>query len=396
MRRLTHLTLLTSGLLLAAGCASEGEPGAPDLCAQATDHLAACLDQEAGQAPAACDEAQANQILSTDCGAFEAQPGKADAWWCTPWTPIWVAGCGGGLTPTPTPGADDELEAGICGKDGAVSLNPVLVKGRVDFAYDSLGSQISSIACARVALRDELGNIVATAHTITGGTFSLRGAVKDGTYDLIVFDRYGEDDDNIALEYTKEPALRQVEIGAGVPVEDFTLSSYRNGESGDFGFISDSERISDAVSRCADVTFQFTVVDACGEPLAPYYDIRRDWAITLANVDTGEVEYATPLCQPISGDHWSWDGCNGGEDDTPYNSFRFVLPGSYEVRFFRVDLPDRNNIDTGAELCSRRYTEDPEVITFSFDAPDEGGVIDLAALLGESIKVTDPTADDCR
>ena len=393
-------------LALVAGCGSEdgasgGASGGDDLCARASEHLAACLGQEAGPPAEQCDEAQAGQLLATDCSAFEADPGKADglAWWCTPWTPPWVAGCGGSTPAEPEAPAGDGLsqESGICGQGEERSLNPVLARGRVDFAFDSLGSQISAVSCARVALRDPLGNLVAVAHTGVNGRFELRGAVKTGEYDLIVLDRYGEGEENIALEFTKEPAVRPImAAGLEVPEVEFTLSSYRNGDSADFGFQSESEKTQDAVGRCAQVVFGFEVQDSCGEAVAPYGDVRRDWALTLENGQTGEVSYATPLCQPANGDHWSWDGCDGGEDDINLATFGAVLPGEYEVKLFRVDLPNRNNIDVEAELCRRLPEADAEVIQFSFEAVEEGGVLDVGALLGEAIRVTDAKAGDCR
>jgi hypothetical protein len=39
---------------------------------------------------------------------------------------------------------------------------------------------------------------------------------------------------------------------------------------------------------------------------------------------------------------------------------------------------------------------DAEVIQFSFEAAEEGGVLDVGALLGEAIRVTDVKAGDCR
>lgn len=385
------LALLGLSLAVGAGCAQEEAANPQDqaLCTEANSYLAACLGVAPEASAGSCDQDQAARILDTDCEQFNAGPGKADGWWCL-WNPF-IPGCGS----SSDGGTQEDLvvKTGVCGEGEARELAPTLVRGNVDFAYDSLGSQVSSLQCALVALRDAEGQIVATDHSGTHGGFNLRGDLPQGDYEVVVFDRYGQGADNVALEYNKEEAVAKVTLGGGgePPRVNFTLSSYRNGDSADFGFLSESERIEDAVERCLSAQLSFKVVDSCGDEVAPYYDVRRDWAITLTDKDSQEVRYATPLCQPADGDHWSWDGCNGNEDDVNLASFSQVLPGQYTLHFFRIDLPDQNNIDVEEELCGWRSSQQsPEAVEFNFE--DRG---DATALSLEPITLQDMSLGDC-
>jgi len=332
--------LATAGL----GCASEA-PGTNDddtVCADAAAHLAACYGEEAATPPT-CDAAVASRVLDSECDALLAEDGKADGWYCA-WNPyLW--GCGG---------SDDEPET----PSGNETLS-----GSVDFAYDSLGSAVGSVACALVVARDETGAEVGRTHTSFRGTFSME--VPEGEHTLTVYDRYGEAESNVAPLLGGEPAV--VSDGDA----DILLAGYANGETPTIGLeIIDAEKTEDAVKRCADVRLSVVIEDECGGELAPYYDVRRDWVFVLEG-DAIETRYATPLCQPADGDHWAWGGCGDLEDateDVVLAGFSQVLPGDYTVRAFRVDLPDRANLDLEDELRWRSADEHPGSHSVSFDA----------------------------
>ena len=125
--------------------------------------------------------------------------------------------------------------------------------------------------------------------------------------------------------------------------------------------------------------------------MTAYQGIRRDWVITLTAED-GTVTYSTPICQPDDGDHWSWDGCNGTDEDIFINTFIQVLPGRYEVGFIRVDLPDKNNLDLERELRWRTHEKVGDSIQFQFEAAPDGAEILLDTLLDEPTTLVDPRA----
>lgn len=362
-------------MVMATGCAVEdGAEGTTGLCAEASEHLAACFGQEVGLLPTTCNEAEAQRILSAGCDTLVADQGKADAWWCTPWTPPWVAGCGGD------------------GGSSAGQPDRALV-GNVDYSWDSLGSAVSSVSCALVVVTDANGDEVARAHTGVSGGFAVEGPLPEGDYTLTVYDRHGEDEENVALLVGARLARKTVTFdGRQTARANFTLAYHRDGEDPNFGQGPTSQ---EAVGRCADVRHTLAVTNACGEELAPYFDVRRDWVVTLTDANGDVVDRSTPMCQPASGDHWSWDGCGRGEpgDDVILNAFNTILPGSYTVTFTRVDLPDRNNLDLDDELGWRRSEEAEGAISFSFQATPEGKVIDLDALMGGPLTVADPWMD---
>jgi len=61
-----------------AGCAGEADP-----CAPAAAHVAECRGEAPDQAPGACDEDRADELLAMDCDQLAAAEatGKADGWW---------------------------------------------------------------------------------------------------------------------------------------------------------------------------------------------------------------------------------------------------------------------------------------------------------------------------
>ncbi|MBH25824.1 MAG: hypothetical protein CMH57_15565 [Myxococcales bacterium] len=386
MNRTWTLLLSAAIAAIAAGCGGDGasddaQQGTTDVCAEATQHLATCFEQEVEELPSGCDEAQASFILDASCDELSTSLGKADAWWCSPWTPPWVLGCG---------------EAGG-GGGGSINAPEVTINGYVGFAYEGfLGQGGSSISCALVVVTDSDGAEVARTHSERGGSFEVTEPLPAGDYTVTVYDRLGEGEENITYlaGYKQEPAIKTVTFNGSDTVRAaFELSYLRNGLDPDF---NEGEKTEDLVQRCATVHHTFQVKDTCGQELAPYYDVRRDWVVTLTSKD-GEVAHSTPLCQPADGDHWSWDGCGNGEpgSDVILNSFGHVLPGEYTIRFTRVDLPDRNNLDLEDELRWRTTEEIAESLSFSFEEAPDSLSLSLDALLDGPLVVTDPWADDC-
>lgn len=353
------------------GAAANNSASSDDACAEASRHLAACFEQEVEALPTECDAAQAERILGTDCDTLNTSLGKADAWWCTPWTPPWVMGCGGGFS----------------GNNGGTSGGTGEVLGGVDFSWDNLGSAVSSVSCALVVLTDAEGAEVGRAHTSVHGGFAFDEAVEPGEYTVTVYDRYGEDASNIALKVNGEPAQAQVTVTAGEESRvGFTLAYHRDGSD---QLLGQGETTEDAVERCTTVRNTLTMADACGAPIAPYREVDRDWVGILTDAD-GASKYATVWCQPADGDHWSWDGCQGTDADVFQISFSSVMPGAHTLTFVRVDLPDRNNLDYEDELSWRTQEAHPEAWSFAFDIAPDGKVLNLDSALDAPVALVDP------
>ena len=67
-----------SGLAVVIASACAG-PSDQELCQQATDHVSECLGgQPVAYEPAACDAAEAEQILGQDCSSLQGD--RADGW----------------------------------------------------------------------------------------------------------------------------------------------------------------------------------------------------------------------------------------------------------------------------------------------------------------------------
>ncbi|NIS33649.1 MAG: hypothetical protein GWO04_28460 [Actinobacteria bacterium] len=141
------------------------------------------------------------------------------------------------------------------------------------------------------------------------------------------------------------------------------------------------ETSEDAVSRCGAVQFDLTLLDACGGPVDPYFDSRYEWVVRLQG--EGRTSYTSADCQPVHGNHWDWDGCGGDADDITRATFGSVNPGTYEARAYRVDLPERNNLDYERELDWR----DHEAF--------ELGEVEIDGDAAFEATVADPWADDC-
>jgi len=371
---------LWSGLLGLGACgstvapvAAEGDDGGA-VCEQAGAHVAACFGEEP-QAPTSCNVEQAEFILDATCDQLTADLGKADAWWCA-WNP-WLAGCG-----DDDGGSDDVVE-----DDGAIV-------GRIDFSYDNLGWSVSSVSCALVVAYDEQGMEAGRTHTSTSGGYRMDGLAA-GDYSVVVYDRLGEGVDNVPITLTEEPATTEVTLSpSGTAEADFLLPNHIDGSEGGL-IISDAPRSEEHLDRCAHVEQTVQLQDTCGQELAPYYDVRRDWVVTLTDDETGEViDHTTVWCQPADGDHWSWDGCGNGGPDADVNlvSFGKVLPGNYRVDYYRIDLPDRNNLDYEDELSWRSHEQSPDARSFSFTTRSDDGTLLVDALVGETTLV-DPWSD---
>lgn len=64
--------------LAVAGCGVQG-----DVCQAASDHLGACLGEQAASTVQSCDTSRAEQVLAQDCDTLRGTlaGGKADGWW---------------------------------------------------------------------------------------------------------------------------------------------------------------------------------------------------------------------------------------------------------------------------------------------------------------------------
>lgn len=299
---------------LLAACTAPTTSASP--CEEAAAHVAACLGTEA-TTPATCDEAAAERALGSSCDAIAAAGGKGDGWWCL-WNPF-GPGCGASDDPEEPTGPEAHR-----------------LTGYVGFTW-GIGAEPSPIGCARVLLEGEDG--VHATFTTSVGAFAFED-LAPGTYELRVVNR----EDEVALDRLGEPAVRTLTI-EGDGHEAMVLSLLADGTNNEFGTGLRSE---DAVSRCGNVRFDLTLTDSCGEAVTPYLESRFDWILSLEGEDG--VDHAAAYCQPVHGDHWSWDGCGGDADDITRATFGSVSPGTYAVRAYRVDLPERNNLDYEDEL----------------------------------------------
>lgn len=319
------------------------------VCDEAAAHVATCLGTET-VAPESCDEEAAARTLGATCDAITAAGGKGDGWWCL-WNPF-GPGCGSDDYPGDPPAADAHR-----------------LTGYVGFSWGN-GAEPSPIGCARVELDGPDG--VHATFTSPVGAFAFTD-LPAGTYELRVVDR----DDRVALDRRGEPAVRTLSIG-GDSHESMVLSRLADGRNTELETGVTSE---EAVSRCGDVRFDLALTDRCGDVIAPYLESRFDWVLSLEGEDG--VEHAAGYCQPTDGDHWSWDGCGGDPDDVTRATFGSVSPGTYSVRAYRVDLPERNNLDYEDELRWRDAD--------AFDL----GEIEVEGDAAYEVTLQDPRAGGC-
>lgn len=182
-----------------------------------------------------------------------------------------------------------------------------------------LGIEPGSIGCARVELVDLESLEVRQTHSSSVGAFAFED-VAAGEYELRVLDREGE----LAFARSGEGAVWSITVDDDDAHHALVLSRLADGTSTELAIGRTSE---EAVSRCVATSFDISLEDRCGDPIAPYLDSRFDWVVSVEDAD-GALSYASAYCQPRDGDHWAWEGCTGSAADITRASFGRLLPGT--------------------------------------------------------------------
>jgi len=275
------MTRLAYLLVLAAGCSAATD----DLCDEAAAKIATCFPDQGTVAPT-CDPTFAAEIASSSCDELAARDGKADGFTCF-WMP-WL--CSGGSSSST--GDKIEVSTEECGG-----------------GPDALCPYVTGASCGLVTLHDDAGKEISRGFTSGGGRFTFSGLPK-GNYRVKVHERSGSLARMMLSDLSSEQGPASIPIavdGSDTPWARFELAS----------------GAADKVDQCADLDGGVTVKDTAGKAVDRKV-VEWDWIVELEKA--GEVvERSRPLFI---------------FPDKNVLGFRMLRPGSYIVRFVRVELPE--------------------------------------------------------
>lgn len=284
--------------VLASGCTSSSV----DVCDEAAAKIAACFPDQATIAPT-CDPGIAEQIASSTCEDLSHRDGKEDGWTCI-WMP-WL--CSG----SSSSGTSIEVSLEECGG-----------------GPDALCPFVSGASCGMVTLHDSSGGEVARGFSSDGGRLTFSGLAK-GNYRVKVHERSG------SLAKMMLADLSTDQGPASIPI---TLDG-RETAWARFELVTGS---SDKIDQCADARGGLTVEDSAGA-LVDRKLVEWEWLVELETA--GEVvERTRPLFI---------------FPDSNVLDFRMMRPGTYTLRFVRMDIPEfERKPNPDYDRLRDRYTDD--------------------------------------
>lgn len=338
-------TLGLAALLLAVGCESDDSTttnptgnSTGGVCEQAAAHVAACLGETSIGTTSACDADASQAVLDQDCTQIVAglDAAKSDGYgdyWNSYLCGWWGVGCSG---------AGSSSGAGTIEVSSDRSIEDLVLFGATE-----------TIRCGHVLVENSAGEVVGDVFTTPSG----RATIEDlelGRYTVTMLGRDGE---RLGSREVEVENNREAWAYLTVPAE------------------------SEQVDHCV-VGRGYVEVDTCGDKAAAP---SREWAVTI------EPNEDTQIIADVFYEYWN-NTLNPSEPRRIFNGdlfFTYVPMGEYIVTFWRIDLPEGNNIDVQAELDSS-FNESFEAESFlvRFDESGLTGEVELG-----SFPVTDPSVE---
>lgn len=334
---MSSLPRLAWSLVLVSACAADsGDP-----CADAAAKLAVCFPAQAAIAPT-CDADTADVIAASSCDELSARDGKADSWTCT-WMP-WLCASGGGSGGTSS-GRTIEVSVLECGG-----------------GPDALCPYVQSAACGLVTLHDDGGDEIARGYSSGGGRFTFAG-VPAGDYTVKVRKRDGALAKMMASEYSSatESAVLPISVDGGeAPWARFNL-------------IGGSAAL---ITQCANLEGGLTVTDGSGTEV-DRHDVEWEWLVEL-EAEGEVIERTRPL--------FIYD------ETSPTNVLGFDLlrPGTYTVRFVRMNIPSYKRLPNPDYAALRRYysatSVEPIETTVTITSAQRGKTLPFARTIVDPLR----------